>query len=164
MRRLLSLVFCFLLLFGCMTTENNFFKHPSFSVTLPEPFAEVPNIPAVCFAPYGDPFLSSSITFFTTELNWYFDSFTKSEYEDSLKSLCGYDDLSLKEIIDCRIDGYPAKRIACRVTIDQGTHDLIVYAISADRIYFFTLLNRDNDAYIDPFDSMMKTLHIKEAA
>ena len=45
--------------------------------------------------------------------------------------------------------------------IDQGTHDLILYAISADQTYFFTLLNRDSDSFIDAFDAMMQSLHLK---
>ena len=131
---------------------------------MPEQFEQVENTSVTCFAPYGDPLLSSSITVSTTELNWYFDSFTKSEYEEALKTFCGYEMLTVDRFEDTRVDGCDARRIACKVSIDQGTHDLIIYAVNADRTYIFTLLNRDGDNYISAFDTMMSTLRFTEGA
>ena len=131
---------------------------------MPEPFEPVANTSVICFAPYGDPLLSSSITVSSTELNWYFDSFTKDEYEESLKALCGYETLTIESFDNCRVGGFDARRIACRVSIDQGTHDLILYVVNADRTYLFTLLNREGDDYISAFDTMISSLRFTEGA
>lgn len=162
MKRFVLLVLCLILLLGCTAAPQRMYHHPYFSVLLPEPFEPVDNASAVCFAPYGDPLLSSSVTFSSTELNWYFDSFTKEEYADALQTLCGYETLTIERIENCRIDGHDAQRVSCKVQINQGTHDLILYAISADKIYFFTLLNREGDSYIQDFDSMMATVRLTE--
>lgn len=161
MKRLLVLLLCLFLFVGCKTSNNEAYQNASFSVVLPDNFRPVENTSVVCFAPYGDPLLSSSVTFYATELNWYFDSFTVEEYADALSSLCGYDSLSVEDIAVCRTDGHDARRIACRVQIDQGTHDLIIYAINADRCYFMILLNREGDSYIGDFDAMMNSFHLK---
>ena len=161
MKRAAAILFAFLLLAGCASPVGNRYVSDVFEAELPETFERVQSADIVCFAPYGDPLLSSSITFCTTELNWYFDSFTESEYESALKALCGYESLQLTDVKDLTVDGNPARRIACRVAIDQGTHDLILYAISYDQTYFFTLLNRDTDSYVDAFDHMMDTLKLK---
>ena len=55
-------------------------------------------------------------------------------------------------------------RLACKVAVDQGEHDLIIYAVQTDQTRFFTLLNRDTDSYVEPFDEMMKTIDLKETA
>ena len=161
MKRLLILLLCLFLFAGCKTSTDNAYQNASFSVVLPENFRPVQNTSVLCFAPYGDPLLSSSVTFYATELNWYFDDFTTEEYAEALTSLCGYDSLSVRDIAACRVDGYDAKRIACSVQIDQGTHDLVIYAINADRCYFMILLNREGDNYIDKFDTMMNSFHLK---
>jgi hypothetical protein len=162
MKRLLPLLLSLILLICCTPSAQNVFENEAFSVSVPEPFEQVCNVPITCFAPYGDPLLSSSITYSATELNWYFDKFTDSEYDACLKELCGYEELKLISVDHCRIDGYDAKRIACKVKIDQGIHDLVVYAINADRTCFFTLLNRENDSYNEAFDAMMQTVRLKE--
>jgi len=162
MKRILPVLICVLLLVGCVSASDSLYRHPAFTVSLPEPFEPVGQSGVVCFAPYGDPLLSSSVTFSVTELNWYFDSFTEEEYEESLRTLCGYETLSVVSLDKCSVDGNAAHRIACKVQIDQGIHDLIVYAIQADRTYIFTLLNREGDPYISAFDSMMSTLHLTE--
>ena len=161
MKRVFPLLLAALLLFACGTTALNPYSSDVFDADLPDTFERVANVDILCFAPYGDPLRSSSITFYSTELNWYFDTFSSDEYLVALKTLCGYEELELSEVRDCRVDGNPAKRIACKVQIDQGTHDLILYAISADQTYFFTLLNRDSDSFIDAFDAMMQSLHLK---
>ena len=162
MKRLIPVLLCLLLLFGCTGVAKGAYRNSYFSAALPEPFEPVENTSVICFAPYGDPLLSSSISFYATEANWYFDSFTEAEYADSLSSLCGYESLSLVGLRSCRVDGFDAKRIACKVQIEQGTHDLILYAVNADRTYFLTLLNREGDSYIDAFDAMMDSLHFAE--
>ena len=149
-----------MLLFGCSGAPQHHYRNTAFTAALPERFEPVENAPVLCFAPFGDPLHASSITVSSTELNWYFDSFTDAEYEAALKEQCGYESLTLNEVRSCRVDGSKARRIDCNVTLDQGTHDLIVYAVSADRIYFFTLLNREGDPYVEPFDAMMKTIQI----
>ena len=161
MKRVAVLLLSLLFLVGCKAAPANAFENSYFIAVLPEPFEQVLNTSAICFAPYGDPLLSSSITFCSTELNWYFDSYTAEEYENALVSLCGYESLTDVEVTACRIDGYDARRIACKVQIEQGTHDLIIYAISADRTYFMILLNREGDGYIDEFDSMMNGFRLK---
>ena len=161
MKRFLILLLCLFLLSGCKAETDSAYQNASFSVVLPDNFRPAENTSVVCFAPYGDPLLSSSITFYTTELNWYFDSFTADEYADALTSLCGYDSLAVEAVTACRIDGYDARRIACKVQIDQGTHDLIIYAISADRCCFMILLNREGDSYVNDFDTMMNSFHLK---
>lgn len=159
MKRALPFLLCVFLLFGCSAKPSgNIYQHSLFTVSLPETFEPVKTDSMICFAPYGDPLLSSSITYYTTELNPYFDDFTDKEYEETLQKSCGYESLSLVSVESRSIDGYAGKRIACKVQIDQGTHDLIVYAVNGDRTYFFTLLNREGDAYIDAFDTMMKTV------
>lgn len=163
MKRLFPVLLALVLLFGCSGSAQNSYRHSAFSASLPEPFEPVENTSVVCFSPYGDPLLSSSITYNATELNWYFDSFTKDEYEQALKTLCGYESLSVTQIETKRVDGYDARRIACKVQIDQGMHDLILYAVNADRTYFFTLLNREGDDYIAAFDDMMSTISLTEA-
>lgn len=162
MKRVFTLLTCLLLLFGCSGAPQHHYRNTAFTAALPERFEPVENAPVLCFAPFGDPLHASSITVSSTELNWYFDDFSDAEYRDALVSLCGYEDLAVREISSCRVDGYDAKRIACSITVDQGTHDLIIYAIGADRIWFFTLLNRQGDSYVDSFDSMMKTVRFSE--
>ncbi len=164
MKRTLAFLLCCLVLFGCSSAAESLYRHSSFSANLPAPFEPVKNAKITCFAPYGDPFLSSSITFYSTELNWYFENFTEQEYQDALAELTGYESVMLNKIESIRVDGYAARRITCTVTIDQGEHDLIIYAIDADKIYFFTLLNREGDAYIDAFDSMMKTIQLESVS
>ena len=161
MKRAVTILIAILLLAGCASVSGSRYVSDAFEAELPETFERVQNVDIVCFAPYGDPVRSSSITFYTTELNWYFDSFTEAEYESALKELCGYESLILTDVKDVSVDGNPAKRIACQVAIDQGTHDLILYAVSYDQTYFFTLLNRDTDSCIDAFDHMMDTLKLK---
>lgn len=164
MKRILPLLLCFLLLIGCTPASENRYVNESFSLDLPTPFEPVSNPSVICFAPYGDALLSSSVTVYATELNWYFDRFCEDDYAEALKTLCGYDDLTLVGIESRKIDGCNARRISCKVQIDQGEHDLILYAIEAERCYFFTLLNREGDSYIDSFDSMMQTVRFREGA
>ena len=159
MKRILPLLLCLLLLLACKPQpQGNVYHHSLFTGVLPEHFEQVKDSAVLCFAPYGDPVRSSSITCYMTELNPYFDGFSQAEYETALRELCGYDALTVQGFDSCRVGGYPAKRIVSSVQIDQGTHSLIVYAISADRTYFFTLLNREEDDYVGAFDSMMNTL------
>ena len=159
MKRLFPILICLLLLFACKPQpQGNVYHHSLFTASLPEHFEQVNDLPVLCFAPYGDPLHSSSITYYATELNPYFDDFSKEEYEQALRELCGYESLTLETVESCRVDGFSAKRIACKVAIDQGTHDLIVYAVNSYGTYFFTLLNRDGDSYIDAFDEMMKNI------
>ena len=162
MRRSLPLLLCLLLIFGCSGASRANYQNDMFSASLPEPFEPVDTASVVCFAPHGDPLLSSSITFYTTESNWYFDSFSLDEYADALQTLCEYESMTVEQIDKCHIDGYDAYRISCKVFIDRATHDLILYTVNADRTYIFTLLNRDGDTYIQAFDSMMSTLHLTE--
>ena len=162
MKRLFILFLIVLLLLGCHPVPQNRFVCASFEADLPAHFQQVPNASILCFAPYGDPLLSSSITFYATELNWYFDTLTEQEYEESLRHLSGYESLTLTELRHLKIDGYDAQRISCKVSIEQGEHDLIVYAIQADQAYFFTLLNRDSDSYTEDFDRMMCSIDLKE--
>lgn len=159
MKRVLPFLLCLLMLVACKPQpQGNVYHHSLFTASLPEHFELVKDQPILCFATYGDPLRSSSITFYSTELNPYFDDFTKEEYEQSLRELCHYEDLTLETVESCSVDGFSAKRIVCKVGIDQGTHDLIVYAVHAYSTYFFTLLNREGDPYVDAFDSMMKTI------
>lgn len=162
MKRLLSFLFCLLMLFGCACAKQDVYRHPDFTASLPEPFKPVDSVSMVCFAPYGDPLLSSSITYYVTEPNWYFDSFTKDDYEESLKTLCQYESLTVTDAHACRVDGFDAYRISCKVLLEQGTHDLILYAVNGGKTYFFTLFNREGDNYIEAFDAMMSTLHVTE--
>lgn len=162
MKRLLPLLLSLIIVLGCAGTAQNVYRHPAFTASLPEPFEPVEDVSIVCFAPYGDPLLSSSITFSATEKNWYFDSFSKGEYEESLQSICQYESLTVEQVTPCRVDGFDAYRIACNVLLEQGTHDLIIYAVNAKQTYFFTLLNRDSDDYIGAFDSMMSAMQITE--
>ena len=164
MKRFLPLILCLLLLIGCAGPSKNAYRNARFSADLPDTFEPVSDVPIICFAPYGEALLSSSITFSSTELNWYFDDFTEQEYAEALTQLSGYDSLTLVSVEACRVDGYDARRIACKVSIDQGVHDLIVYAVSADQIYFFTLLNRDSDHFIEDFDAMMRSIRFTEGA
>ena len=164
MKRLLPLLLCLIILIACKPAGDSTYEHPFFSVQIPEPFEQIPGSAGVCFAPYGDPLRSSSIIVSSTELNWYFDRFTESEYEAYLKDLCGYEELKLVSSENCRVDGYSAKKIVCQVLFDQGTHELVIYAVHADRTYFFSLLNRENDPYTKAFDAMMKTVRFKEAS
>lgn len=161
MKRLWILLLAAVLLLGCGGKAGNRYSSSVFDATLPDAFEPVGQAGITCFAPHGDPLLSSSITFYSTELNWYFDQFTESEYESALKELCGYESLNLRRIEHVKVDGYDAHRLDCSVQIDQGTHDLIIYAVNADHTYFFTLLNRDTDSFVGAFDEMMKTIRIK---
>lgn len=162
MKRLLPFLLCLLLLFGCSGVPENAYHNANFTAELPESFEPVSDAPIVCFAPYGNALLSSSITFSSTELNWYFDRFTEEEYAEALQTMTGYDSLTVERVESCKVDGCDARRIACKVSIDQGVHDLIVYAVSADQIFFFTLLNRDTDHYVEAFDEMMRSLRFTE--
>lgn len=164
MKRILPILLIIVFFIGCSSAADTLYRHPSFTAELPAPFEPVKNANITCFAPYGDPLLSSSITFYTTELNWYFDDFTEQEYRDALTALTRYETVTLNKFESVHVDGYPAKRISCNVTIDQGVHDLVIYAINADRIYFFTLLNREGDGYIGAFDNMMKTIRLESAS
>lgn len=163
MRRLFLFLLCTLMLFGCSRAkQSNVYTHSLFTASLPDTFAPVKGTNILCFAPYGDPVRSSSITFYTTELNPYFDDFSDAEYEEALKELCGYEDLKFVNTAKSKVDGYRAIRIECAVQVDQGTHDLIIYAVNGDRTYFFTLLNRDGDSFVDAFDAMMTTVRFTE--
>lgn len=164
MRRVILCLLCPILLLGCAKLSQNVYHGDYFSAALPEPFEPVADSSVICFAPYGDPLLSSSVTFSATERNWYFDSFTEEEYEESLKALCGYESLKVVRFEQQYVGGYDARRIACKVSVDQGVHDLIIYAVNADRTYLFTLLNRDSDDYISAFDSMISTVRFTEGA
>ena len=163
MKRALIVLLAVLLLFGCSVSETagNRYTSSVFDANLPEHFERVPNVDLVCFAPYGIPLLSSCITFYSTELNPYFHDFSADEYVNALTEFCGYDSIALTEAHSCIVDGYDAQRFAFKVCIEQGTHDLILYAIHADHTYFFTLLNRDTDSYIDAFDDMMESVDLK---
>ena len=163
-RLLLPLLLAALLLFGCAGVSAERYEHPLFEATLPIGFEPVRDANMLCFAPHGDPLHGSSITFYTTELNWYFDRFTDADYADRIAAETGYEHIVADSVRDCKVDGYDAKRIAYRVTVDQTEMDLIVYAVSADRICFFTLLNAGTDAYIPAFDEMMQTLKWKGKA
>ena len=162
MRRLFPVLLAIILLCGCGSTGPNRYENSLFSVSLPDGFEPIDDVPILCFAPYGDPLLSSSVTVITTELNWYFDDFSEDEYVRAIQSISGFEAIDVKQIDLLKVDGYPARRIACSVQIDQGTHDLILYAISADRTYFFTLLNRHGDDYVASFDSMIQTIRFTE--
>lgn len=162
MKRLLPLLLCLFLLIGCIKSTGNEYSNAAFTAILPDTFEPLENVSIVCFAPHGNPLLSSSITYASTELNWYFDRFTEAEYAEELSALTGYESLVLESVEPCKVDGCDARRIACKVVIEQGTHDLIVYAISADRLHIFTLLNREGDSFVAPFDAMMKTLGFTE--
>ena len=164
MKRFLPLVLCVLLLLGCKGASKNAYSNAYFTADLPDAFEPVDNVPILCFAPHGDPLLSSSITFSSTELNWYFDDFTEAEYATALQTMTGYASLTAESVESVRVDGCSARRIACKVAIDQGTHDLIVYAVSSDQIYLFTLLNRDTDDYVGAFDEMMRSIRFTEAS
>ena len=158
MKRILSLFLVLLFYLGCANATSNNFSNELFSAEIPEPFERVESAGILCFAPYGDALHASSIVVYTTELNWYFNEFTDSEYQAVLSDLTGFDSISVTDVRRCKIDGYDARRIACSVQIEQGSHDLILYAVSADRIYFFSLINRDTDNYVEPFDTMMKSV------
>ena len=162
MKRLILFVLILLLLIGCAESGTNTFRHSRFEAELPDGFERVQGAGILCFAPHGDPQLSSSITFYTTELNWYFDRFTEEDYQTALAEQCGYDELTVLNVQDIKVDGHQAKRIACSVRFDQGIHDLIVYAVNTNQICFFTLLNLESDQYVDDFDAMMKTIRLKE--
>ena len=160
-RRFLPLLLL-LLLIGCAAAQGTAYEGARFDATLPEGFRQADNSQILCFAPYGDPLHSSSITFYTTESNWYFDRFTDADYEQALTD-AGYTIVSFDACRPCRVDGFDARRVSCKIEIDQQQHDLIVYAINADCTYFFTLLNRDDDPYVQPFDEMMQTVKLKGA-
>lgn len=162
MKRLMPFLLCLFLLIGCAVSAQNTYHHPAFTASLPASFEPVDTASIVCFAPHGNPQLSSSITFYATEQNWYFDSFSVEEYEDALQTICGYESLSVDQIKPCRVDGFEARRISCKVLLEQGTHDLILYAVNAGQTYFFTLLNRESDDYIAAFDAMMSTIQFTE--
>lgn len=162
--RVLILLVLSLVLLGCsQITDANLYEHPRFSASLPDGFKRIENANIVAFAPLGDPVLSSSITFYTTELNWYFDSFSDEEYANLIDSYTGYRDAAFVSKTDLRVDGHKAHRAEYTVKVDQGTHELILYAIEADMLYFFVLLNLDTDSYIEAFDQMMNTIEIHEA-
>ena len=161
MKRRLITILISLLMIGCAASSREFFQGSKFSAKLPEGFEPVNQCELLCFAPYGDPLLSSTITFYTTELNWYFDRFTESDYQKALSEQCGYEDLVVESVLDCKVDGCQAKRIECSVKLDQGAQTLVVYAVNTDQIYIFTLLNRDTDEYVDAFDNMMETIRLK---
>lgn len=163
MKRILPLLLCLLLLAACAGQTTGTYSNAYFSVSLPEHIEPVKNTSFTCFAPYGDPVLSSSITVSSTELNWYFDRFTAEEYGEALRSLCGYESLTVETMTVTSVDGYDARRIACKVVLEQGTHDLILYAVHADQTYFITLLNREGDSYIEAFDDMISTIHFTGA-
>lgn len=162
MKRFLPLLLSVLVLIGCTSVPEKGYSGSFFHAALPEPFEPVDRASILCFAPHGDPLCSSSITVLSTELNWYFDRYTPEEYAEAIRTLCGYDNASVEAVKDCRVDRYSSKRIACKVRLDQGTHDLIIYAVNGQKTYFFTLLNRENDPYIDAFDTMMKSLMFTE--
>lgn len=164
MKRLLPLLLALLIVLGCAGVDGGRYSQPLFEATLPDGFEPVRDANILCFAPHGDPLHGSSITFYTTELNWYFDRFTDEDYADLIAAETGYENVTTLSVRDCRVDGYDAKRIAYQVTIDRETHDLIVYAVSADRIFFFTLLNQASDPYVPAFDEMMQTLKWKGKA
>ena len=161
-KRILPLLLLILILTGCAAHASAEYHGALFDATLPDGFRPVDNSNILCFAPYGDPVHSSSITFYTTESNWYFDRFTADDYKQALKD-AGYEIISLDDVKSCRIEGFDAHRISCQIEIDQSTHTLIVYTVSADRTYFFTLLNRNGDAYVQKFDDMMRTIRLKGA-
>ena len=162
MKRRLALLLCIVFLIACAQTNPEGYHNSVFSAVLPDSFEPVTDSGIICFAPYGDPLLSSSITFYATELNWYFDDFTEEEYAKELKELTGYESLSFEEMTNRKVDGYDSRRIVCKVQIDQGIHDLIIYAVNADQIYFFTLLNREGDSFVESFDQMMDSVRFKK--
>ena len=67
MKRLFSFLLILILFIGCNPSQDNIFSTSAFSLYIPEPFEEVQNQSIICFAPYGDPLLSSSITISSTE-------------------------------------------------------------------------------------------------
>lgn len=163
MKRAVTLLLACFLLFGagCQISDA-LYEHPIFACQLPDGFAPVPNANMVCFAPNGDPVNSSNITFYCTELNWYFDEFTDEEYENFLVEYSSYEDVRLVSRESVRIDGHKAHRVEYLVAIDGTPHSLVFYAVSSDMLLFFTLLNVGDDAYVQPFDEMMETIEIYE--
>lgn len=153
---------CMLLLaFGCEMRSPSY-RHPNFSCQLPDGFQSVSNANMVCFAPNGDPVNSSNITFYCTELNWYFDEFSDEEYENLLRAYGSYEDVQFVSKESVRVDGHKAHRVEYRVSINGGLHSLVFYAVSSDMLLFFTLLNIGEDSYVQSFDKMMETIEIYE--
>ena len=161
-KRFLPCLLLIVLVLGCASAGGQRYQGALFDANLPEGFAPVANAQVLCFAPHGDPVLSSSITCYTTESNWYFDRFTDDDYAQALCD-AGYEIVAIEDVKPCKVDGFDARRISCQIEIDQITHTLIVYAVSADRTYFFTLLNQNGDDYVQPFDEMMQTVRLKGA-
>lgn len=151
--------------FGChkQPKGETVYAHERFSAALPDGFVRCENANMVAFAPGGDPVRNSMITFYATDLNWYFDSYGEDEYAAALAQYAGFDTYELVSVTPCTVNGYNAQRVECSVYLDQGTHTLVLYALEADMLYLFTLLNRDTDDYVDDFDAMMSTIVIHEA-
>lgn len=161
MKRIIILFITILFLTGCASTGRNAYQNEFFSAEMIDGFEQVSDTGILCFAPHADPLLSSSVSFYRTELNWYFDRFDQQDYQEALSTLCGYESIDVVDMQTCRIGGYDARRIACKACIDQGVQDLIIYVIQANETYIFTLLNRDTDTYVEAFDTMMKSIRLK---
>ncbi|HPF54533.1 MAG TPA: hypothetical protein PLM48_07800 [Clostridia bacterium] len=163
MRRTTLLLLCCLLavmsVTGCVSGDN-VYEHKCFTADLPDGFERTNEDGIVCFAPNGSAARQSSITFSITEKNYYFDELTREDYIDYVTEYLGYDECELVEFSSVRVDGYKAHRVLYSVALDQGEHSLCLYAVDADKAYFFVLLEREEDDCMGEFDHMMDTIEL----
>ena len=150
-----------LLLAGCGSSlGGTAYSHARFSITLPEGWERTDDTNVLCFAPNGNPVRSSQLTVSLTQKNYYFSKLTAEEYATGILQNSQYEDLSLVSFEKTCVNGFDAHRVAFKVTLEQGEHDLILYAVDSYSCYFFSFLCREEDDLVSTVDAMMDSVRL----
>ncbi|MDO4543675.1 MAG: hypothetical protein Q4C01_03895 [Clostridia bacterium] len=161
MKRTLAvvLILCLLSALGC-SGNSEAYRHERFELVLPEGWERADEAGVVCFAKNGDPVRSSSIIFYATDKNYYFDTFDGSDYSGYVNQLAEYELISLVDFSETTLDGWNAHRIVYSASIDMSPINIIMYAVDADMSYFFILFEMEGDNLAEKFDSAMEDVKI----
>lgn len=165
MRRILiAMLAVLVLLCGCNGTTNAY-EHERFTIDLPDNWQRTADMGVVAFAKDGVASDKASITFYATEKNYYFETFTQEQYNYYAQVMELFDEGAVVDTFEeLKINGWNAHRVAYSGTVDSINVRLVLYSIDADMTYIFTLLQPIGaEDVIASFDNAMKTVKIRTA-
>lgn len=148
-----------LFLCGC-ASHNQAYEHERFTLVLPDGWSRVDTDGVVCFAKNGSPVRSSSIVFYATEKNYYFDTFEFEDYAAHINTYSQYEQISANDFSKLKIDGWNAHRVTYNAVVDQSPVVITMYSIDADMTYIFALMEVEGETYQSEFDDAMSNIKI----